>query len=93
MTYEVALTPTAEADLRRVGASVARRIVAKLRWLAENFETTRVEALTGDRRGVFKLRVGAYRVVYTREAANRRIVVHFVRHRRAVYKTKPVSGR
>ena len=86
MTHEVALTPTAEADLRRVGPTVARRVVAKLRWLAENFETVRQETLTGSRRGVFKLRVGAYRVVYTREAANRRLVVHFVRHRREVYR-------
>ena len=93
MTHEVALTPTAEADLRRLDSAVAHRVVVKLQWLAENAETVRPETLTGTWRGVFKLRVGDYRVLYTREATRQRIVVHFVRHRREVYKTNPASER
>ncbi len=79
MTYEVALTPTAEADLRRLNSAVARRVIDKVQWLADNLETIRLEPLTGSWRGVFKLRVGDYRVgdyrvLYTREAGERRIV-------------------
>ena len=87
MTYEVALTPTAEEDLRRLDAPVADRVIEKIRWLAENADTVRVERLSGPWQGVCKLRVGDYRVIYTRDSAARRIVVHFVRHRNAVYKT------
>ena len=86
MTCRVELTPTAESDLRRLDSVVARRIVAKMKWLAENVDTTRLETLTGNWRDVFKLRVGDYRVLYTRKAAEHRLVVHFVRHRREVYK-------
>ena len=86
MTYEVTLTPTAEADLRRLDSAVARRAIDKMQWLADNIETIRVETLTGSWQGVFKLRVGVYRVIYTREAQTRQIVVHFIRHRREVYK-------
>ena len=64
MTYEVALTPTAEADLRRLDSSVARRAIDKMQWLANNIETIKLETLTGSWQGVFKLRVGAYRVLY-----------------------------
>ena len=86
---QVALTPTATADLRRLDPAVARRVVTKLHRLAENIETVRLETLAGPWQGVFKLRVGDYRVLYTREKTKRRVVVHFIRHRREVYKMKP----
>ncbi|MCY4601091.1 MAG: type II toxin-antitoxin system RelE/ParE family toxin [Acidobacteria bacterium] len=86
MTCDVELTPTAEDDLDGLDAAVADRVIEKLRWLAENADTVRIEALSGRWRGVCKLRVGDYRVIYTRDLAARRIVVHFVRHRSGVYK-------
>ena len=86
MTYDVALTPTAEADLHRLDSAVAHRVIDKVQWLAGNIETIRLEALTGSWPGVFKLRVGDYRVLYTREVETRQIVIHFVRHRRDVYR-------
>ena len=64
---QVALTPTATADLRRLDPAVARRVVTKLHRLAENIETVRLETLAGPWQGVFKLRVGDYRVLYSRE--------------------------
>lgn len=86
MTHDVALTRKAEIDIRRLDSAIARRVIAKLQWLAENVETIKHEVLTGSLQGLFKLRVGDYRVLYTWEAVNRRIVVHFIRHRREVYK-------
>lgn len=87
MTCNVEFTSTAEDDLRRLDVTVADRVIAKLRWLAENADTVRIETLSGKWKGVCKLRVGDYRVIYTRDFATRRIVIHFVRHRRNVYKT------
>lgn len=86
MTFEVALTAGAASDLRRLDPAVASRIVRRLRWLTENADSIKPERLTGRWRGVLKLRVGAYRVLYTRDISERRLVVHFVRHRRGVYK-------
>jgi len=54
----------------------------------EKFESARPEALTGQWQGVFKLRVGDYRVLYACKRAKQKIVVHFIRHRREVYKIK-----
>ena len=62
--YHVEFTPNAEADLARLEALVAQLVLNRLRWLAENFEAIRTEALTGRFSGVFKLRVGDYRVLY-----------------------------
>ena len=88
MIYSVEFTPNAEADLDRLGARSAQRVLKKLRWLAENFDAISPEALTGQWQGVFKLRVGDYRILYTYDRAKPEIVVHFVRHRREVYKVR-----
>lgn len=86
MSRQVELTPTAENDLRRIDVAILHRIIDKVQWMANNMETIRHEPLTGQWQGVFKLRIGAYRVLYTLESQGQRIVVHFARHRREVYK-------
>ena len=86
--YYVDFTPDAEADLARLDTPIAERVIKKLRWLVDNFDTLKPEALTGEWQGVFKLRVGDYRILYTFDKAKRKIIVHFVRHRHEVYKIK-----
>lgn len=85
--YHVDFTPDAESDVARLDAPLAERLFKKLRWFAENFDAAKPEALTGEWQGVFKLRVGDYRVLYTFDKTKQKIIVHFVRHRREVYKS------
>ena len=85
--YQVDFTPDAEADLARLDTPLAQRLLKKLRWFAENFDAVKPEALTGEWQGVFKLRVGDYRVLYTFDKTKQKIIVHFVRHRREAYKS------
>lgn len=84
--FQVDFTFVAETDLARLDKPVAQRILKKIRWLAENFESITPERLTGPWQGVFKLRVGDYRVLYTCDREKQKILVHFIRHRREVYK-------
>jgi mRNA interferase RelE/StbE len=42
--------------------------------------------LTGEFRGLCKLRVGDYRVLYTFSQNEEEIIIHLVKHRREVYK-------
>ncbi len=86
--YHVEFTPTATDDLACLNKPIAQRILTKIRWLAENFAALTPESLTGQWAGVYKLRVGDYRVLYTFDNTETGITVHFVRHRREVYKTK-----
>lgn len=83
--FQVVFTTSAENDLARIDKPVAQRVMKKLRWLAENFEVITPEPLTGQWRGVFKLRIGDYRVLYTCDKHLKQIVVLIVRHRRDVY--------
>ena len=86
--YHVDFTPDGEADLARLDTPIAQRVLKKLRWLAENVDAVKPEALTGEWQGVFRLRVGDFRVLYTLDKTKQRIVAHFVRHRREVYRIK-----
>lgn len=82
----VQFSSQAESDLSRLDKTVAQRILKKLRWLGENFDLITPEPLGGTLRGVFKIRVGDYRVLYTYTEST--IVIHRIAHRREVYKLR-----
>ena len=86
--YDLEWRPEARDDLASLDKPIAQRILNKLRWLTENFDTLTPEPLTGEWKGLFKLRIGSYRAIYTVNWAERRLVVHLIRHRREVYKTR-----
>lgn len=77
----VAFTPGAEDDLVRLD-----RALKRLRWLAEHFEQVTPQTLSGPWQGVYKLRVGDYRVLYTCDHEGQTIIGHFIRHRREIYR-------
>ena len=84
--FEVVFTPQAEANLAELDKTVAQRVLKKIRWLAENYESIMPEPLTGQWRGVYKLRVGDYRVLFTADQEQQRLVIRLIKHRREVYK-------
>jgi len=86
--YHVSFMPDGAADMARLSRPVAQRVLKKLRWFAENFEALKPDALTGPWSGMFKLVVGDYRVLYTFDRTAQTITVHFVKHRREVYKIR-----
>jgi mRNA interferase RelE/StbE len=86
--YHLEWMPEARDDLGGLDKPIAQRILNKLRWLAENFDVITPEPLTGEWRGLFKLRIGSYRAFYTVNRTERRLTVHLIKHRREVYKTR-----
>ncbi len=85
--YRLELMPEARDDLAGLDKPVAQRVLNKLRWLAENLDAVTPESLTGQWKGVFKLRIGDYRALYTFDKTKRRITIHLIKHRRKVYET------
>ena len=86
--YEVEFRPDARDGLRRLSKSSAQHVLDRIKWLSENCEQISHEALTGEFRGVFKLRVGDYRVLYALSRKERLIIVHLVGHRRSIYERR-----
>lgn len=64
MPYTVELTSEAIDDLRHLDKPVAQRILRRLKRLSEDVENVNLEALSAEFKGLFKLRVGSYRVIY-----------------------------
>ena len=68
--------------------AAAQRDLARLEWLAVNFEALTPKPLTGNLRGLYKLRVRGYRVIYEPLYAEPSIMVHLVDHRRQVFRSR-----
>jgi mRNA interferase RelE/StbE len=88
MPYKVEFSREAVDDLRHLDKAVAQRILRRLRWLSDNFDTVTPEALTAELKGLFKFRVGSYRVIYEINRKERLLTVHLVGHRKDIYKRK-----
>ena len=86
--YQIRLLKDAVHDLEKLDKEIARRIVKKLNWLAENAETVQPKDLRSKLAGLAKLREGDYRIIYEITHTEEIIVIHFIGHRSEVYKRK-----
>ena len=86
MKYLVEFRREAERDISRLDKVIAQRVLTRIKWLAEHIEDIQLEALQGKRwKGLFKLRVGDYRVLFAVYQNRNLLSVHFVGHRREIY--------
>lgn len=74
----------AVADLDDIDFSIARKIVAKVSWLAEYYVSIIPELLRYDMKGIYKLRIGGYRVLYT--VSKDVVTIKIIDHRSRIYK-------
>ena len=86
--YRIRILKAASQDLERLDKPTGRRIVQRINWLAANLDAIRLEALTGDLAGLYKLRVGDYRIIYEVLWDEETIVIHAVGHRREIYRRR-----
>lgn len=84
--YQIRIQDSAARELAQLDRQVARRVVKRIRWLAANAEAVKPDALSGDLAGLYKLRVGDYRVAYEILHSKQVIVVHLIGHRREIYR-------
>jgi mRNA interferase RelE/StbE len=83
--YQVEFRPKAARDFENLDQAVADRVLKKLRWLAKNFDSLRPEPLSRYFSGLFKLRVGDYRIIYQANREKKVLTVRLVGHRREIY--------
>ena len=63
--WEIKLTKTAFDDFQKLPKPIAKSIKRKLIWLKNNFENISHLPLKGELKGLFKLRIGDYRIIYS----------------------------
>jgi mRNA interferase RelE/StbE len=84
-SYKVILKPSLEKDLRSLPKSAITRVINTLDLLAENpFPRQALKLEGGDQ--LYRVRVGDYRVVYGVNQRAKQLLIHYVRHRREVYR-------
>jgi mRNA interferase RelE/StbE len=86
-TYSLRFKPTVEKDLLGIPSPTASRVLSRIDQLLVNPFPPQSLKLHGAEH-LYRLRVGDYRVAYEVDSATCVIVVHYVRHRRRVYRAR-----
>jgi mRNA interferase RelE/StbE len=85
MTYRLIFAKSAKDDIGRLDAVIQKRLSKKLAQVAALADVTLVaKILTGNLGGVYRIRVGDYRVLFVLEGGN--INILRVQHRKDVYR-------
>ena len=84
--YQVIILPNAFEDLAKIDKTVAKRITDKITWLSENIENVTPLSLKGDFSGLYKLKVGDWRIIYDIDQKKKVITVHKIGHRKEIYR-------
>jgi len=85
VSYKLVFDDQVARDLADLPAAVRRRLLQKLEALAEEPRPASAEALTGNLRGYWPLRVGDYRVSCSINEKNRTVHVWNAGHRNRFY--------
>lgn len=83
MPYKVYYKASIERDLKKIDKAEARRILNKIEKELGK-DPGKGEQLKGEFRGLFRYRVGDYRVIYARTADG--ILVLRIGHRKEIYR-------
>jgi len=83
--YDVTPKPSVEKDLRVLPKSVITRVLERIEALKDNPRPHQSIKVTG-REDLYRVRVGDYRIVYEINETAKKVTIHYVRHRREVYR-------
>ncbi|MDJ0660300.1 MAG: type II toxin-antitoxin system RelE/ParE family toxin [Crocosphaera sp.] len=84
--YEIELTKTATKKLQRLPQNLAKRIIEKLRIIAENPYGSHNNVKKLVNRSGYRLRVGDWRIIYEVEDQKLRILVLEIDTRGGIYR-------
>ena len=84
-SYKIIFKPSVHKDLRKLPKSTVGRILSQIEGLRINPIPANSIKLEGAER-IYRIRVGDYRVIYQVETSAREVTVHYIRHRREVYR-------
>jgi len=85
MAFNIKFKPSVEKDLSQLPKSVVARVITRTENLKSDPFPRQAIKLEGAER-LYRIRVGSYRVVYEIELERKIITIHYIRHRREVYR-------
>lgn len=88
--YKVTLLPDAEESFKRLDKPIQLRVAEKIDWLAENADKAVHHALTSlpdDLKGLCRMRIGDYRILYWVYNESKHIKIYDIEHRGKDYRS------
>ena len=83
--YKISFQSLVEKDLRKLSSKNCDRILSRIEELAVEPLASQSTKLKGTE-GLYRVRVGDYRIIYEIDMSAKCILIHYVRHRREVYR-------
>jgi len=84
-SYSINFKPSVEKDLRPLSKTLVSRVMKRIERLRTEPFPRQAIKLSGTER-LYRIRVGDYRIVYEVDTQAREVTIHYVRHRREVYR-------
>lgn len=84
--YSIRFKPSVEKDLRSIPRASVSRLMERIEGLSSQPFPRQAVKLSGAER-LYRIRMGDYRIVYEVDTRAREVTVHYVRHRREVYRS------
>ncbi len=88
--YKVTLLLDAEKSFKKLDKPVQQRIAEKIDWLANNADTIihhPLVSLPADLKGLCRIRVGDYRIIYWVYSDSKEIKIYEIEHRSKDYRS------
>ena len=79
MSYRIEFHQSAQKELAALPRKIQRRMDTKIQGLADNPRPPAAKPIQGKLKGLYRVRVGDYRIIY--QVLKRRVVVYIVRIR------------
>ena len=83
--YQINFQSSVDKDLRKLSSENCDRLLARIEELANEPLPLQAIKLKGTE-GLYRIRVGDYRIIYEIDVSAKSILIHYVRHRREVYR-------
>jgi mRNA interferase RelE/StbE len=84
--YKLDFTDEGKTTFASLDKDIAQRILNKLKWFLQNIEAVNFMPLEGNLSGLYKLRVGDWRVIYEVDHKRKIVTIHKSGHRKEIYK-------
>jgi mRNA interferase RelE/StbE len=84
-SFKVVPKPSLEKDVRSLPKSIIVRVMKQIEELATDPLPRKAIKLEGGE-DLYRMRVGDYRIIYGIDRAAKQVTIHYVRHRRDVYR-------
>ena len=86
--YKIKTTSFFDKDIKKLDRQIAKRIIEKIEWLAENPNLLRfsIKHMPKELEGLQKYRIGDWRILFWVDHSKKEIILYGVDHRKTIYK-------